>query len=69
MELKHLRSEILKFKIIKFPDSNLHMDLTHIGNSGNDPEEFPETIFRHWKKFPKKPLSHASKLQNLEKVS
>ena len=31
----------------------------HIGKlSGNDPGEFPETFYRYWKKFPKKPLSH-----------
>ena len=28
-------------------------------NSGNDTEEFPETISRHWKKFSENPLSHA----------
>ena len=51
-----------------FPKSMILNEIWNFVNSGNDPGEFPETFSRYWKKFPENPLSHAPKLQNLEKV-
>ena len=54
-----------------FPKSMILNKIRNFVNPGNDSGEFPETISRHWKKFPENPLSHAPKSLKslLEKVS
>ena len=41
-----------------FPKPKILNEIGNFVNSGNHTEDFPETISRHKKKVPEKPLSH-----------